>query len=43
MVIVMEAMKMETEIRSTHSGVISTVNTKEGDNVKVGDVLLGIG
>jgi len=42
-VIIMEAMKMETEIRSTYTGKVSTVNVKEGDNVKVGDLLLGLG
>jgi len=39
-VIVMEAMKMETEVRASISGVLSSVNVKEGDNVKVGDTLL---
>jgi len=42
-VIVMEAMKMETEIRSNHSGTVSSVNVKVGDNVKVGELLLGLG
>ncbi|WP_068546078.1 sodium-extruding oxaloacetate decarboxylase subunit alpha [Thalassotalea crassostreae] len=39
-VIIMEAMKMETEIRATASGTISAVNVKEGDAVAVGDALL---
>jgi oxaloacetate decarboxylase alpha subunit len=39
-VIIMEAMKMETEIQASISGTLSVVNVKEGDNVKVGDVLL---
>ena len=39
-VIVMEAMKMETEIRATSSGTVSAVNVKEGDAVAVGDALL---
>ena len=39
-VIIMEAMKMETEIRATASGTISSVNIKEGDAVAVGDALL---
>ena len=39
-VVVMEAMKMETEIRSISSGTISSVNVKEGDSVSVGDALL---
>jgi len=39
-VIIMEAMKMETEIRAVNSGVITSVHTKEGDSVAVGDALL---
>jgi oxaloacetate decarboxylase alpha subunit len=39
-VIVMEAMKMETEIRSSIAGTISSVHIKQGDNVKVGETLL---
>ncbi|WNC73361.1 sodium-extruding oxaloacetate decarboxylase subunit alpha [Thalassotalea psychrophila] len=39
-VVIMEAMKMETEIRATASGTISMVNIKEGDAVAVGDALL---
>ena len=39
-VIVMEAMKMETEIQSTITGVISSVQVQQGDNVKVGEILL---
>ncbi len=39
-VLVMEAMKMETEIRASESGTISNVSVKEGDSVAVGDVLL---
>lgn len=39
-VIIMEAMKMETEIRATASGTVSMVNIKEGDAVAVGDALL---
>lgn len=42
-VIVMEAMKMETEICASTSGTLSSVHVKEGDNVKVGDVLLRYG
>ena len=41
-VIIMEAMKMETEIRATKSGEISAVHTKEGDSVAVGDILLSL-
>ncbi|TRX55795.1 sodium-extruding oxaloacetate decarboxylase subunit alpha [Thalassomonas sp. M1454] len=39
-VIIMEAMKMETEIRATESGSVSSILVKEGDAVAVGDVLL---
>lgn len=41
-VIIMEAMKMETEIRAPHAGTVSQVNTKEGDAVSVGDVLISM-
>ncbi|RKF17524.1 oxaloacetate decarboxylase subunit alpha [Alginatibacterium sediminis] len=40
--IILEAMKMETEIRSTKSGQITTVVVKEGDSVKVGEALVSI-
>ncbi len=39
-VIIMEAMKMETEIRAVKGGQITTLHIKEGDSVAVGDVLL---
>lgn len=39
-VIIMEAMKMETEVRAVHAGVITSLHTKEGDSVAVGDALL---
>jgi oxaloacetate decarboxylase alpha subunit len=39
-VIVMEAMKMETEIRAVNGGEIVAVNVREGDSVAVGDALL---
>ncbi len=42
-VVVMEAMKMETEVRSPSSGVVSSVEVKEGDAVQVGDTLLTLG
>lgn len=41
-VVIMEAMKMETEIRATKAGEISAVHTKEGDSVAVGDILLSL-
>ncbi|GAA6206093.1 sodium-extruding oxaloacetate decarboxylase subunit alpha [Thalassotalea sp. SU-HH00458] len=41
-VIVMEAMKMETEIRAVSSGEIVSINVREGDSVTVGDILLSM-
>jgi oxaloacetate decarboxylase alpha subunit len=41
-VVIMEAMKMETEVRSRASGVVSAVHTKEGAAVTVGDVLISL-
>ena len=42
-ILVLEAMKMETEVSAPHSGVIGEVSVSEGDSVQVGDVLLTIG
>ena len=39
-VIIMEAMKMETEVRAVTAGEIVSLFTKEGDSVAVGDPLL---
>ena len=39
-VIILEAMKMETEIRAASAGTVSAVNVKEGDSVSVGDALV---
>lgn len=41
-VIVMEAMKMETEVRASKGGEVVSVYTKEGDAVAVGTPLLGL-
>jgi oxaloacetate decarboxylase alpha subunit len=38
--IILEAMKMETEIRSSQPGVVSDILVREGDSVAVGDKLL---
>ncbi|MFT6791819.1 MAG: oxaloacetate decarboxylase alpha subunit [Cellvibrionaceae bacterium] len=38
--LILEAMKMETEVKAPHAGTITTVNVKEGDSVVVGDTLL---
>ncbi len=39
-IMIMEAMKMETEIRSPAAGVIDSLMVKEGDAVQVGQALL---
>ena len=41
--LVMEAMKMETEIRAPKSGVVQAVSVREGDAVAVGETLFIIG
>ena len=41
--VIMEAMKMETEIRAPKSGTVLSVNIKEGDAVSVGESLFSIG
>ncbi|TXR38866.1 oxaloacetate decarboxylase subunit alpha [Ectopseudomonas mendocina] len=43
LVIILEAMKMETEIRAFKAGTIGAVKVKVGDAVAVGDSLLTIG
>jgi len=42
LVIILEAMKMETEIRAFKAGTVSGVSVKVGDAVSVGDCLLTI-
>jgi len=42
-VIIMEAMKMETEIRAVNAGTITSLHIKEGDSVTVGQALLSLG
>ncbi|WP_043528309.1 sodium-extruding oxaloacetate decarboxylase subunit alpha [Litchfieldella xinjiangensis] len=39
-VIILEAMKMETEVRAASAGTVSEVKVKEGDSVSVGDTLI---
>lgn len=39
-IIILEAMKMETEVRAAKAGVVSAVSVKEGDAVAVGDTLM---
>jgi oxaloacetate decarboxylase alpha subunit len=41
-VVIMEAMKMETEVRSKTAGIVSAVNVKEGSAVAGGDVLISL-
>jgi len=41
-ILIMEAMKMETEVRSTHSGTIVSIEVREGDSVDVGQPLVTI-
>ena len=42
-IMVLEAMKMETEVRAPSDGVVQTINVKEGDVVQVGDTLITLG
>jgi len=42
-IMILEAMKMETEVRSPDTGRVQAVLVKEGDAVQVGDVLLTLG
>ena len=42
-IMILEAMKMETEVRSPSSGTVQSIKVKEGDAVQVGDVLLSLG
>ncbi len=41
-VLIMEAMKMETEVHFKVAGTVSAVNVKEGDAVAVGDILVSL-
>jgi oxaloacetate decarboxylase alpha subunit len=38
--IILEAMKMETEVRAAKAGTVVSISVKEGDSVAVGDTLL---
>jgi oxaloacetate decarboxylase alpha subunit len=40
--VILEAMKMETEIKAARSGIVTNINIKEGDSVTVGQVLLSL-
>lgn len=39
-VMILEAMKMETEVSASQAGTVSSIAVKEGDSVSVGDTLL---
>ena len=41
-VMIMEAMKMETEVRAPCDGTVARIDVKEGDAVQVGDTLLSL-
>jgi oxaloacetate decarboxylase alpha subunit len=41
-VVIMEAMKMETEIRSKYAGIVSSIHVKEGGAVAGGDLLISL-
>lgn len=42
-VLILEAMKMESEIASTATGIISKISVKEGASVQEGEVLIEVG
>lgn len=41
-VVIMEAMKMETEIRTKVAGIVSAINVKEGGTVASGDAIIAL-
>jgi oxaloacetate decarboxylase alpha subunit len=41
-ILILEAMKMETEIRAPKAGTITMISISEGDSVTVGDALYGL-
>jgi oxaloacetate decarboxylase alpha subunit len=41
-VLIMEAMKMETEVRATSTGTVSEVFVSEGDSVATGDAMIAL-
>ena len=41
-IVILEAMKMETNVSAPKGGVISSINVREGDKISVGDNLLSI-
>jgi oxaloacetate decarboxylase alpha subunit len=43
LIMLLEAMKMETEVRSPEAGTVLAVSVKEGDSLQVGQTLLTLG
>ena len=43
LILILEAMKMETELRSPEAGRVLAVAVKSGDSVQVGQPLLTLG
>jgi oxaloacetate decarboxylase alpha subunit len=41
-VMILEAMKMETDIKAQQSGAVTQIHVREGDSVGVGDVMLSV-
>lgn len=41
-IVILEAMKMETEVRATTAGTVVSVGVKVGDSVAVGDTLISV-
>jgi oxaloacetate decarboxylase alpha subunit len=41
--IILEAMKMETEVRAPNAGTVATVEVREGDTVELGATLVTLG
>ncbi|QMW15276.1 sodium-extruding oxaloacetate decarboxylase subunit alpha [Pseudoalteromonas sp. MT33b] len=41
-VIIMEAMKMETEVRAAHTGTVAEILVAEGDSVTTGDAMISL-
>jgi oxaloacetate decarboxylase alpha subunit len=42
-IIIMEAMKMETEVRSSSKGLVAQISVKEGDSVTAGQTIITLG
>jgi oxaloacetate decarboxylase alpha subunit len=40
--LILEAMKMETEVKAATAATIANIHVKEGDSVSVGDTLITI-